>query len=877
MEERSSQLYSANETLAEAEKRIAVASNMGSKCLDLQGLGLIELPRSLSTLEQLEELVVVENKLASMPDWIGGLVELRKLNLGNNQITNLPVAIGRLTKLQELQVWGNRLVTLPESLGLLTHLRELVLHTNQLAHLPESLGLLVQLEILLIHQNNLTSLPDSIGQLTKLRKLWVQNNQLKELPESIRKLTLLQQLHLQDNAPLGLPTEVLGPPTGISARHSENPATILDYYFRVRAGKRPLNEAKLILLGRGEVGKTCLANRLVHNEFKSTEMTRGITITHWSVKSGEDNIRLHVWDFGGQEIQHATHQFFLTERSLYLVVLNGRAGAEDEDAEYWLKFVKTFGGSSPTIVVLNKFNVQPFQVNRRALQQKYPFIRTFVQTDCKPNMENGIPELRQEIGSALTAMKHVRADFPTGWFQIKERLAEMKEPFISFEHYRKICAELGERDARAQERLAGFLNALGIALNFREEQQLREETVLNPHWITEGVYQIITNQDLAERHGELRLTDLVNILPKDSYPPRTHRFLIELMRKFELCFPYHDDPTEHRYLVPELLGKEEPELKDAFTPSECLNFRYDYRLMPEGLLPRFITRTHTMSEPAERWRTGVVLHWEGHSALVKADKQERQVLVRVLCPATKRHRMIAVIRENFDQIHSEMKEFKPMELVALEGHPDEWVNYRELEIFERKRFFTLHKTVGDEIVAVNVIKMLDETDVSDPHQREVAKSQRPHALKMFISYAHMDEKWRIRLKPNLELLQREGLIEIWSDRQIVAGSKWDEEIQRKVAQAELYLFLMSTHLLNSDYAREKELPAALKRFTKRQAGLVPVVVQRCSWQKYLGAIQGLPTGGRPVSDWRPYDRACFDVEEGLRRTILEVRNMLYPS
>src|SRR5439155_15728124 len=129
------------------------------------------------------------------------------------------------------------------------------------------------------------------------------------------------------------------------------------------------------------------------------------------------------------------------------------------------------------------------------------------------------------------AMEHVRADFPAGWFQIKERLAQMKKPFISFAEYRKICAGLGEDDAQAQERLAGFMNALGIALNFREDQQLREETVLNPHWITEGVYQIITSKTLAERQGELRLGDLTGILSKKVYPQRMHGFLIELMRK----------------------------------------------------------------------------------------------------------------------------------------------------------------------------------------------------------------------------------------------------------------------------------------------------------------------------------------------------------
>ena len=125
---------------------------------------------------------------------------------------------------------------------------------------------------------------------------------------------------------------------GIKGGRSRKATRYLEYYFRLQSGgKRPLNEAKLILLGRGEVGKTCLVNRLVHNQFTDTAMTCGISITHWKVKMGKEGIRLHVWDFGGQEIQHATHQFFLTERSLYLVVLNGRAGAEDDDAEYWLK------------------------------------------------------------------------------------------------------------------------------------------------------------------------------------------------------------------------------------------------------------------------------------------------------------------------------------------------------------------------------------------------------------------------------------------------------------------------------------------------------------------------------------------------------------
>ena len=61
--------------------------------------------------------------------------------------------------------------------------------------------------------------------------------------------------------------------------------------------------------------------------------TPGIEIHTWPLKHGGETVRLHVWDFGGQEILHATHQFFLTERTLYLLVLTGREGKATEDAE----------------------------------------------------------------------------------------------------------------------------------------------------------------------------------------------------------------------------------------------------------------------------------------------------------------------------------------------------------------------------------------------------------------------------------------------------------------------------------------------------------------------------------------------------------------
>lgn len=108
---------------------------------------------------------------------------------------------------------------------------------------------------------------------------------------------------------------------------------------------------------------------MVHGEFnKDEKTTEGINILQWPVllHKGE-NVRLRIWDFGGQEIMHSTHQFFLTQRSLYVLVLNGRQGHEDADADYWLSLIDSFGKGSPVIVVLNKIKDHPFDLNRRGL------------------------------------------------------------------------------------------------------------------------------------------------------------------------------------------------------------------------------------------------------------------------------------------------------------------------------------------------------------------------------------------------------------------------------------------------------------------------------------------------------------------------------
>jgi internalin A len=872
--------------------RIEEALKNQATRLDLSGENLSVLPESISQLTELESLDLSHNQLTELPEFIGRFARLKVLDLLNNKLTALPDSFGQLTHLQNLNLLHNKLTALPESFGQLTHLLYLSVSHNELTRLPdsvsqliylqslflshnrlsvwpESINQLIQLRTLNLAHNQLTELPVSIYRMTGLKSLYLDNNQLAGLPESLRNLPLLERLYLHGNNALDLPPEVLGAKWEES-EEAANPAEILDYYFQVRGGRRPLNEAKLILLGRGAVGKTSLVNRLIHNKFKLGEQkTDGIRITEWPLRlNGNEDVRLNVWDFGGQEIMHATHQFFLTQRSLYLLVLNGREGGEDADAEYWLKLIESFGDESPVIVVLNKIKEHPFDLNRRGLQQKYPFIRHFIKTDCAD--ASGLEELRKVIERETDALENLRDAFPASWFQIKDQLPKMQKNYLSFDQYRDVCTRHGEKDPAAQELLAGYLHRLGIALNYKDDLRLQDTHVLNPRWVTDGIYKVLNSEKLEKQKGEIRLDDLPSILDRKEYPVNMHRFLFDLMRKFDLCFIFPNDDTH--YLIPELLDKQEPEATAEFEPARCLNFQYHYPVLPEGLLPRFIVRTHALSEGLARWRTGVILTFEGNRALVKADVQDKKVFIHVSGTASSRRRLLAVIRSEFERIHRDIRNLQPQGMVPVPGHPNSVVPYKNLEVMEQRGVPSFTMVVGNDVIELSVQELLDGVDLEGTRRKEHKMGEHTEAVRLFYSYAHKDESLRNELETHLKLLQRQGLIESWNDRDIGAGEEWKRKIDDNLERADIILLLISADFIASEYCYEKELKRALERHEKKEARVIPVVVRDVNWRTApFAGLQALPKDALAVTKWADKDSAWRNVSEGIEKVAGQMR------
>lgn len=845
--------------------------------------------------------------LTTVPPEIGKLANLRVLHISYNHLATLPIEITQLTTLIELHLENNQLTKLLPEIGRLRDLRFLVLEHNQLAALPPEIGHLTALELLGIDNNYLVDLPREIGQLKGLKDLFLWNNHLTILTPEVAKLTELERLDLHDNPGLKLPAEVLGPTWQEALQMRAQPASpqaILDYYFAQQAGgTKALNEVKVLLVGRGGSGKTSIRKRLIENQFDPNQKeTPGIEIDHWKLERSADGIEAHLWDFAGQDITHATHQFFLTKRSLYLLVLDGRSDSQDRDAEYWLRIIRAFGADSPVIVVLNKWDKKPFPLQEFTLRREFPQIKGFIQTDCRTGL--GLKELEQVILQTVRGMESVTQPFPKLWFAVKERLAAMKENYVPLCEYRSVCHNHGVTAQNDQDALAGHLHNLGIILYYADDVRLHDTTVLNPRWVTASVYALLRHvekRQAASRKfdGHLTLAEARAALQSKDPDADMVPYLVGLMERFELCYPL--EGMKDTWLIPQLLSPQNPQnLGDRWFKEPATRLRYQYNVLPEGLLPRFIVRAHPLVYEGQVWRQGVVLEMEevasgeAARALVIAEPGRERIEVTVIGGAVARLRLTKLVRAHFQDIHenftrTEQRDGKSVqvntldarELMELEEQPGLFQSIKTLLVDEKRNTISTIATDDRGSVRIDQTQELDRVAAPEgKERRNTAREIFQGRSKVFLSYAHADAAYRDVFAQNLEVMEMDGLIDWWYDGKVLASQNFDKEIRSAMQEADLIIFLVSTASLRSKYIREVESKYALKP-TSREAlmdpppKVVPILLEKdCAWKKgEFAHLQMLPNDRKgnimAVDQWPNRRKAFNAVEQALRKLLKE--------
>ncbi|MCX6580719.1 MAG: GTP-binding protein [Candidatus Aminicenantes bacterium] len=617
--------------------------------------------------------------------FLRGRGNLTYLNLGNNPDIQDFSFLRELKGLTALDLSWNNLTDV-SFLRELKGLTSVVLGGNKGIKDFSFLRELKELTAVGLSKNNVINV-SFFREFKALTSLYLNENKIKDV-SFVADLDHLTDLDIDKN-----PIE--NPPPEIA---KQGLGAIRDYFRSLKEKELcRLNEVKILLVGSGGAGKTSLLKRLSNLEFDPNEdKTHGIDIHTIDMEINNPDkadagaspqptmIHAHFWDFGGQEVMHASHQFFLSKRSLYILVVDSR---EEQTAEYWLKHIETFGGSSPVLVVINKIDQNPhFDLDRFTLQRKYPNILDFYRISCQTRA--GLLELQDAIKSAISKTELLQTPVAASWMKVKSTLENVTRDkcYISHGEFHAICDNFTIPTDTTRETLVQFLNELGIVLHFKYFE-LQEYHVLNPRWVTEGVYRIINSPTLAERHGLLKKADLNHIINEEKtktcpymqelenrpYTPGEQNYIVKLMQKFELCYPLDDETI----LVPALLDTKEPPLPLPEETRPTLDFILTYDFLPKSVISRLLVKLHKDLTTGRSWRTGMVLESElFHThALIRADEVEKTIGIQISGDQKREH--LSVIRSALREINKSFQLMRIEELIPLPLPADILRDYRE--------------------------------------------------------------------------------------------------------------------------------------------------------------------------------------------------------
>lgn len=587
---------------------------------------------------------------------------MKELNLHNNQLTTLPEQLGELTQLQDLNISHNQLIELPKSLSLLKGLKYFYIHGNKLQYVPDWLEELTEMKRLLIgwidHGVDLKELPENLKKLKKLKGLGLDSCNLSTLPVWINDFKELKELSLENN-PLEPELEEAYK-QGIDA---------VKLYLRAGA-VIPSYEAKLILVGEGEVGKTCLMDALLDMPWQEHPSTHGIAIQQFKVtyleeetvdETGEieeievdeddddefvdedqkidsqTSITLNAWDFGGQRVYRPTHQLFFSAPAVYLVVWKPREGSQAGQVKEWIQLVKRREPSAKILVVATHGGPQQRQpdIDRQDLWDLFgrDTVVDFFFVDSKPDAQGqrkGIDELKRAIAQVAASLPEVGRSVPKSFADVRQALQEKGAPYLPLREVLDICRAHNMDDEIARLFIT-ISHRLGHLTHYENDPTLRDIVILRPDWLATAMSYVLDDEATRTAHGLVKFSRLTqlwddkNRAADSRYPATLHPIFLRLMERFDLSYRVAD-PTSRSDSDPvSLIGQLVPDIRPqnlstAWEPSPAsgdiqqtqichiVDASNGQSASAEGLFYQLIVRLHKYSLGRADYNASV--HWQ---------------------------------------------------------------------------------------------------------------------------------------------------------------------------------------------------------------------------------------------------------------------------
>jgi len=613
---------------------------------------LNELPESLGNLRSLTTLHLDGIGLANPPAWMGEFTALTTLNLGSNGLTTVPTWINNLKALTRLDLDGNGLTELPEWLGNLTTLKMLFLGSNALTELPEWLGNLTALSILFLDGNDLTELPEWLGNLTALNALNLDGNNLTELPEWLGNFRGLRELNVANNPLTWPPPEI---------RASDTAAIMAFLRDSASGGTVRMWSSKLLIVGEANVGKTSLARQLTGGTYDPHEpQTHGVHIDPLPLshpKIADTVMSLTLWDFGGQLEYRATQRFYLTDRSLFVLVWNSRTRWRDGKILAWLDVITARAPESPIILVATRGDEPSVAVLPENLDTRYPRVVGTYTVDAIS--ANGIAEVREAIRLESASLPLMGSPWPRSWIDAANAVRGLPGFAVTAKKMWNAMSEAGVTNPESQRALARALHDLGDVVFFADDRELSQRVILRPEWLDAQITAVLDNDAARAAHGILSRSERDRLWEELDDPDLLDR-LVRMMERFDLAYRIGDaDESDDVALVVELLGDAQPAgVTQSWDQAllipgvQQIGIVYKLKSRQAGIPTWFIARQHRYSTN-KHWSHGALLadRDRDHPAwALLIDDERDQPTITLTVRGTYPVRFLSVLTEAFENI-----------------------------------------------------------------------------------------------------------------------------------------------------------------------------------------------------------------------------------
>lgn len=802
--------------------------------------------------------------LMNIPDEITRLSPwLQQLNISRTKISNL-MPLNSFEKLEALNVSHTQVSDLL-TLSDLKSLKSVYISNTQVSDLTP-LAELPNLEWLCIANTKVSDLSPLEHLIRKgLPVKW--DEQLLVSDGIYFENVYIQApgIYIQHCSPTNPPIEVI----------KQGNAAILNYFRAIEEqGVDYLYEAKLLIVGEGGAGKTSLLRRLYQpNEGlpEGEDTTKGIDIHQHSFKlnNGRD-FRLNVWDFGGQQIYYATHQFFLTKRSLYILLDDTRKGDEnvhDPVFKYWLEIVDLLSDHSPLLIFQNEKGGRNKLIDRLGIRSKFSNVKEFYRGDLQK--QDSVDKLRQGIEHFAQDLPHIGEELPAQWVKIRADIEQeaQQHATISREDYFAIYKRHLPFDRNKALYLSRYLHDLGVFLHFQDEPLLARTVILQNMWATEAVFKILDDETVKKKWGRFTTEDCHRVWQDSIYADK-HLELLALMEQFDLCYLVPDE-TPKMWIAPRLLKPSKPNKLRNSNKAGDLVLRYKYVFLPKGVVNRLMVRLHRyVSRPEMAWNNGVLFERDSSTVLADVASSGNEIVLRAR--GAERKELINVVSAELDALnatfHGLQDEGKLIKLVPChcsicrESVKPEFFQYHRL--LKRKADDKETIECPSSYEDVSVLNLLNGIDI--PPEKKPRK--------LFISYSKHDSKYKDTLLKQLSVLR--DRVVTWHDRDLLAGEDWDGRIKEELKQADIVLYLVSANSMATDYIQKVELPLIKQRHKNKECHknkefvLIPVIVDFCSWQELeFAKLNVLPKKGIPIThkSWTNQNEAWLEVVEGIQK------------